>query len=111
MRTTWIVGIFMLHLLGTAISLTIEGRYLGTGLVDTFFRVMKPEFGSFSNPLTAIGGFFIMVWAWMQALWAVFWWDYSFFTGYWEVLQYVGWCVSIGIIVSLVLAARGVGSS
>lgn len=111
MKTLIIVGIFMLYLIGTAISLTLEGEYLGTGLVDTFFRVMRPEFGSFSNPLTAIGGFFIMVWAWIQALWAVFWWNYSFFTGYWEVLKYLGWCLSIGIVVSLVLAVRGVGSS
>ena len=111
MRTTWVVGICMLHLIGTVISLTIEGQYLGTDTTSTFFRMMRPEFGSFSNPLTAIGGFFIMVWAWVQALWAVFWWDYSFFAGYWEILQYLGWCVSIGIIVSLVLAVRGTGSS
>lgn len=101
----------MIFFVGTFISLTLEGQYASTGLIDTFFRVMRPEFGSFTNPLTAIGGFFIMVWAWMQAIWAVFWWDYSFFTGYWEILKYLCWCISIGIVVSLVLAARGVGSS
>lgn len=101
----------MLHLLGTAISLTLEGQYIGAGLVDTFFRVMRPEFGSFSNPLIAVGGFFIMVWAWVQALWAVFWWDYSFLTGYWEVLKYAGWCISIGVVVGIVLAVRGTSST
>lgn len=111
MRTTWVVGICMLFFIGTGISLTLEKQYAGTGLVDTFFALMKPDFASFTNPLTAIGGFFILVWDWIQALWSVFWWDYSFFTGTWAILKYLGWCVSIGIIVSIVMAIRGVGSS
>jgi len=101
----------MLFLIGTIISLSLEGQYAGTGMTDTFFRMMRPSFGSFTNPLAAIGGFFIMVWAWIQAFWAVIWWDYSFLTGVWEILRYFGWCLSIGVIVSLVLAVRGTGSS
>ena len=111
MRTTWIVGICMLFLIGTGISLTLEKQYAGTGLVDTFLALMRPDFVSFTNPLIAIGGFFIMVWEWIQVLWSVFWWDYSFFTGVWEIFKYVGWCISIGIVVSIILAIRGVGSS
>ncbi len=111
MRTTWIVGITMLFFLGTAISLTLEKQYAGTGIIDTFFTLMRPDFSSFTNPLTAIGGFFIMMWDWIKALWSVFWWDYSFFVGSWEILKYLGWCVSIGIIVSIVLAIRGTSSA
>ena len=111
MRTTWVVGIAMLYLVGSMMSLTLEGEYLGTGVTDTFFRIMRPEFATFTNPLTAIGGFFVWVWAWVQALWAMFSWNYAFLTGYWEVLRYVGWCVSMGVVVSLILAIRGTGSS
>jgi len=111
MRTTWIVGLCMLFFIGTGISLTLEMQYAGTGVIDVFFALMKPDFSSFTNPLTAVGGFFIMVWDWIDAMWKVLWWDYSFFTGSWEILKYLGWCVSIGLIVSIVLAVRGTGST
>ena len=111
MRTTIVVGMLLLFLTGTIISLTLEQQYLGTSTVDTLFTLMRPDFASFSNPLTAIGGFFILVWNWIQALWDVLTWNYIFFTGYWEILRYVGWCISIGVVVSLILAVRGVGSS
>ncbi len=111
MRTTWIVGIVMLYLLGAVISGTLELEYVGAGTTGTLFDLIQPDFASITNPLTAIAGFFIMLWGWIQALWKVFWWDYAFFTGNWEILKYFGWCVSIGIVVSLVLAVRGTGSS
>lgn len=111
MRTNWIVGFVMLFFIGTVISLTLELQYLGTDTTDNFLGLMRPDFGAYTNPLTAVGGFFIMVWSWVQAFWKMVWWDYSFFSGYWVGFKYLGWTISIGIIFSLVLAVRGVGSS
>ena len=111
MRTSWVAGFIFLHVLGTIISLTIENQYVGTGLIDTFYVLLRPDFAQFTNPLTAIGGFFIFLWEWVQALWQVFWWDYSFFEGTWEILKYFGWCISIALIVSILMAIRGTGSS
>ena len=110
MRTSWMAGFGLLFFCGMLISLTIEGLYMGTDTTNVFYRVMNPNFGSFSNPLLAIGGFFIMVWTWIQALWAILWWDYSFLTGSWEILRYAGWSVTIAMVVSIVLAVRGTGS-
>jgi len=89
--------------------MTLEKQYAGTGLVDTFFALMRPDFTAGGN--IPIVGFFIVIWEWIQALWSVFWWDYSFFVGAWSILKYLGWCVSIGIVVSIVMAIRGVSSS
>jgi len=111
MRITWVVGLLLLFLVGTLISITLEGEYIGTDTTNVFYKLMRPDFGQFTNPLSAIGGFFLLVWDWLQAFWSVFWWDYSFFVGTWAILKYVGWCISIGIVVSLVLAIRGTSSS
>ena len=110
MRTTWLVGFPMLWVIGTYISVTIEMQYPGTDTADLFYAMLRPDFGSFTNPLTAIGGFFMVVWDWIQALWIMVWWDYSFLTGVWEVLKLFGFCLSLAWVVSLVLAIRGTGS-
>lgn len=104
-------GFVLLYVVGALISLTLEGQYLGATEAGVLHQLMNPEFGSFTNPLTAIGGFFIMVWNWIQALWAVFTWDYCFFEGSLKIFRYVGWAGSIAMIVALVLAVRGTGSS
>ena len=111
MRVSWMMGFALLYLVGMIISLTIEGQYLGVDEANVFHKVMNPEFGSFTNPLSAIGGFFIMVWTWIQALWAILTWDYSFLRDSWQVLRYVGLAGSLAMVVSIVLAVRGVGSS
>ena len=110
MRTSWLAGFALLFLIGTIISLTLEGQYFGVDDANVFYRLMNPDFGNFSNPLTAIGGFFIMAWTFVQALWAIFWWDYSFLTGSWEILRYAGWALSVSMIVTIVLAVRGSSS-
>lgn len=111
MRTSWMAGILFLFVFGQIISLTIESQYVGTNLTDTFYALMRPDFAQFTNPLTAIGGFFIFLWEWVQALWAVFWWDYSFLEGTWEILRVFGWALSISMIVSILMAIRGTGST
>jgi len=111
MRIAWTTGFALLYLVGMVISLTIEGQYFGADEANVFYKVMNPEFGSFTNPLTAIGGFFIMVWTWIQALWAILTWDYSFLRDSWEILRFVGLAGSLAMAVSIVMAIRGTGSS
>ncbi|GAH55757.1 unnamed protein product [marine sediment metagenome] len=134
MRMTWIVGLAMLFFIGTGISMTLENEYIGSegvqyedkygnpcdiddpgakpvGVISTFYTLVKPDFAQFTNPLQAIGGFFVLAWNWIVALWKVFWWDYAFFTGTWAILKYLGWAISLGVIVALIMAIRGVGST
>lgn len=111
MRIAWMTGLVLLYVIGMVISLTLEGEFLGSSETTVLYRLMNPEFGSFTNPLSAIGGFFIMIWNWIQAVWDILTWDYSFFRGSLETFRYVGWAGSIAMVVSLVLAVRGTGSS
>ena len=111
MRVSWTAGFGLLFITGMLISATMEGLYMSSDTSNIFYQVMNPDFGSFTNPLTAVGGFFIMVWVWIQALWAIFWWDYSFLSGSWEILRYFGWAVSLAMVVSIVLAVRGTSSA
>ena len=67
MRITWTVGLLLLFLVGTLISITLEGEYIGTDTTNVFYKLMRPDFGQFTNPLSAIGGFFLLVWDWLQA--------------------------------------------
>lgn len=111
MRITWVVGFGMLYLGGTLISLTLEQQYIGADTTSIFFRIMQPEFVEGGGILSNIWGVFKISFVWIQALWAMFWWDYSFLTGTWAVLRYIGWCLSIGMAVAIGMAIRGVGSS
>jgi len=104
-------GFALLAFLGMIISATIEGAYIGSDATNIFYRAMNPTFGSNLNVLTAIAGFFMLAWVYVQALWAVFTWDYSFLEGSWEILRVGGWAVSMAMVVSLVLAMRGTGSA
>lgn len=111
MRISWFAAIALLFILGTFISVTLEGQFIGADTTSVFYDIMNPDFMEYTNPLTAIGGFFIYVLAWVKGIWAVLWWDYSFFTGSWVVLRYVGWAISTAFVIGLVMAIRGVGSS
>lgn len=109
MRMSWLTAFVILYIAGIVISLTLEGKYITSDEANVFHTLMKPEFGNFSNPLAAIGGFFKFTWVFLRALWTVLWWDYSFLTGPWEILRYVGWAGSIAMIYAIIQSLRGGG--
>lgn len=121
MRIFMLVGLAMLWLIGTLISLTLEGSYIGQeaqyddlgnriGTVSTLDKLMTPEFSEMTNPVSFVVGVFNVVWDYLGVLWNMLWWDYAMFTGVWSIFKYFGWCISLGVIVSLVLAIRGTSS-
>ena len=121
MRITWLVGLAILWLIGTLISLTLEGSYIGQeaqydtngvqiGTVSTLDKLMSPEFSEMTNPISFVVGVFNIVWDYLGAIWNMLWWDYAMFTGVWAIFKYVGWCISLGVVISLVLAIRGTSS-
>jgi len=117
MRTTWIIAIALLWVGGMFISDTIESQYFSATTASLLWQALHPEFASFSNPLTAIGGFFILVWDYIQIIWAMLTWDYSFlkstatYSNPFEILRVFGWCLSFGFVVSIILAVRGTASN
>ena len=121
MRITLLIGLAILWLIGTMLSLTLEGSYIGqeaqydesgniVGTVSTLDRLMSPDFSEMTNPVTFAIGVFNIVWDYIGILWNMLWWNYVMFTGVWSVFKYFGWCISLGVVVSLVLAIRGTPS-
>ena len=110
MRTSWLMAFSILAFCGMLISVTLEGLYIGTDETHVFWKIMNPDFASYTNPLLAVGGFFIWAFGFVQALWIIFFWDYSFLEGPFEILRMFGWAISLAMVVSLVLALRGTGS-
>lgn len=92
----------------------LEWQYLGTSQAGVFYRLLTDyKEIEFTNPLVAVGTFVSVGWEYIKTIWAMFWWDYAFFDGYWAILKYaIFYPISIGLIVSLVLSAiRGVSSA
>jgi hypothetical protein len=121
MRIYLLIGLAFLWIIGTTISLTLEGAYFGQeaqydsegtriGTVSTLDRLMSPDFSEMTNPITFVIGVFNIVWDYLGILWNMLWWNYVMFTGVWAILQYIGWCISLGVVISLVLAIRGTPS-
>ena len=121
MRITWLVGLAILWLIGSLISLTLEGSYIGQeaqydtngvqiGTVSTLDKLMSPEFSEMTNPISFVVGVFNIVWDYLGIIWNMLWWNYAMFTGVWAIFRYVGWCISLGVVISLVLAIRGTSS-
>jgi len=111
MSTKWLIGLTTLFIILTIASNIIEQAYLGTGETGTIWNVMKSfQAINFSNPLTAVGGIIIAVIDLVKGIFAMLTFDYAFFTGVWEVFRWLFMSISLGIVVSLVLAIRGVSS-
>lgn len=93
-----------------------EMSYLGEEEVGVLQKLMQPEIPDVKIPIIGqVVAFFAVTWHYLSTLWSpqVFFWDYPFFTGTWALVRYIFFIpLSIGLIVSLVLAAvRGVSGS
>jgi len=112
MRVWFLVGTFVLFIVGSYISFTLDKEFLGSDTTGTLHSLMiEIDFSEYTNPLTAVGGFFTVVGSWIKALWSCLWWDYSFFEGTWKILKYAGWALSIGLIAQVVGLFRGTSSA
>lgn len=113
MSPKWIIGLATLFIAGTVLSGLLELQYLGSAEAGLFYRLTHNyEAIEFTNPLVALGTFATVAWAYIGDIWTMFIWDYAFFEGSWSIFRYlIFWPISIGLIVSLILAAiRGVSS-
>jgi len=109
--TKWLIGFAMLFLVATIMSQIIEYGYAGGDTSTTFWTAMTSFKGiSFSNPITAVWSIMVGIWDIIKALFNMFFWNYSFFTGELVIVRYFLMSISLGVIVSLLLAIRGTSS-
>jgi len=102
----------MMFVICTLVNGWIEMEYLGNsnaGLLHTLFTGYREI--EFTNPIIAVGSFISVVWTYIKAAFDIMTWNYAFFYGYWEIVRYIFMCISIGVTVSLILAARGTSSA
>ncbi len=111
MRVMLFIGMVLLNVVGQVISLSIEGNYLGEETTSALYSAMNPPFITATNPLTAVGGFFISAWDWIQVIWEFLSWDFAFFTDEFILFRLGMIAFSVGVTVSLVLAIRGTSST
>lgn len=113
MNPKWLIGLGTLFVVGTLLSGLLEQQYFGSNEAGVFYRLLTSyKEIEFTNPLIALGTFVSVAWTYIKDIWAMFWWNYAFFEGSWEIVKYaIFWPISIGLVVSLVLAAvRGVST-
>ena len=77
------------------------------GTVSTLDKLMSPEFNQMTNPITFVVGVFNIIWDYIGVIWNMLWWNYAMFVGVWSIFKYIGWCISLGVVISLVLAIKG----
>jgi len=108
MAPKWIIALATLFLAGTIISGILEQSYLGTSDAGMFHDLLSKYKELSWNFLTIIS----VAWSYIVLVWKMFWWDYAFWYGSWEIIRFFCWTISIGIIVSLILSiTRGTSSA
>ena len=86
---------------------------MGTGEAGVFTSLLSQyKELDFSNVFTGVFSVLQVGWGYLKLVWSLFWWDYSFFYGTYEIIRYFCWTISIGIIVALILSVtRGTSSA
>jgi len=109
--TKWLIGLAMVYVILTVVSGIAEGTYFGGTGVGTIWSVITGfEAIDVTNPLTAVGGVLIQVWQILVGIFEILTWKFSFFVGVWAIFRWLLFAISLGVIVSLIMALRGVSS-
>jgi len=111
MRTAWIIGMAMAYVVLSVISGIDEGTYFGGTGIDTIWSGFTTiQTVDFTNPLTVVVGLIVALKDLMIGLFEILTWKFSFFTGSYVIFRYILGAISLGIMVSLILALRGTSS-
>lgn len=111
MRTAWIVGMAMLYVVLSVVSGIDEGTWFGgTGVETLWSGFSTVQVVDFTNPLTVVGGILVALKTLVVGLFEIFTWKFSFFTDNFLIFRYALSAISLGIMVSLILALRGTSS-
>lgn len=111
MRTAWIIGLAMGYVLLTVISGIDEGTYFGGTGVETLWKGFNTvQVVDFTNPLTTVSGVIVALKNLMIGLFEIMTWKFSFFTGPFLIFRFILSAISLGVMVSVIMALRGTAS-
>jgi len=107
----WLIGMGMLFVVGSLWSGICEQQYLGNETAGVFWSMLNTfDSLNFSNPLSAGWSLFVGTWAMIKCAFQMLLWDYAFLTGYFVILRVFLITISVGIVISIVLALKGASS-
>ena len=108
--TKWLSFFAIMFLVCSIMSGITEAQYLEDGEGSTIRSLMFWEEISFNDPISFMFSIPVATWNLIEALWVLFSWDYSFFTGELVVFRYLGWCLTLGLVVSIWMSITRRGS-
>jgi len=111
MKTSWLIGMVMLFVICTITSGIQEGTYFGGGAGTIWNALTSFKTIDIANPLTVTYGVAIAVYEMMTGLFQILTWDFSMFVGVWAVIRWMLFGISVGMVISLLLALRGTSSA
>ena len=111
MRTAWVIGFAMMYVVLSVISGIDEGTYFGgTGVETIWSGFTTLQVVNFSNPLSVVFGILVALKDLLVGLFEILTWKFSFFTGAYVIFRFILGSISLGVMVSLILALRGTAS-
>lgn len=113
MKTSWIIGLFTLFIVLSLISGIIELAYLGgsESHSNVFSTLFTAEIDTSTSIWGTIWSSLILTKDIILAIWSALWFDYAFFEGQYQIIRWALLLpVSVGLIFSVLLAARGTPS-
>lgn len=102
--TKWFMFFAIFFLCGSLLSGITEYQYLGSDATGSIYGLMIWREISFNDPLSFLFSVPIAGWSFIKSLWVLFSWDYSFFDGDLVIFRYLGWCISLGLIVTFIMS-------
>ena len=111
MKTSWLIGMVMLYVMLTVVSGISEGTYFGgTGVATVWQCLTSFQTIEATNIATVVIDVIIIIKDLFVGLFEILTWKFSFFTGVWIIFRWLFTAISVGIVVSLLLALRGTSS-
>jgi len=114
MKTSWFIGLFTLFIVLSLLSGIMELAYLGgsedhSNVIST---LMTAQIDTSTGLLGIVWSSLVLTKDIIVAIWSALWFDYAFFTGQYQIIRWAFFIpLSIGLIVSLLMAIRGTSSA
>lgn len=114
MKTSWLIGMATLFMIGALLSGIMEMVYLGAGGAQqsVLARMFQIPILENANVLTVGFAVLMMPVNFVVGLFNMLTWNYAFFQGSWSIVKWaVCMPISIGLIASIVFIIRGTPST
>lgn len=111
MKTSWLIGMGTIFIVLTVIDGIAGGTFLGGGAGTMWSALSGFQAIDATNPVAVASGILMSLWQILVAIFQMLTWDFPhIFVGVWSIVRWVLLAISMGIIISLLMALRGVSS-